>query len=140
MCLGEHGSPVAEHDAMGGRQARRGQTETDNAEVFDQTMTFADVGLNENVLKGLADANFTRPTYIQAQLIPPALTGTDVLGQAKTGTGKTAAFGLPLLHRAEPGVPMQAIVLAPTRELSSFTIIKCFRSPTRSTSSASTPA
>lgn len=108
---------VDELDAMGGRQARRGQTETDNAEVFDQTMTFADVGLNGNVLKGLDEANFTRPTYIQAQLIPPALTGTDVLGQAKTGTGKTAAFGLPLLHRAEPGVPMQAIVLAPTREL-----------------------
>ena len=114
---GQGEGQVDELDAMGGRQARRGQTETDNAEVFDQTMTFADVGLNENVLKGLADANFTRPTYIQAQLIPPALTGTDVLGQAKTGTGKTAAFGLPLLHRAEPGVPMQAIVLAPTREL-----------------------
>ncbi len=112
---GESGAD--ELDRMGGRAARRGPDESDNAEVFDQTQTFADVGLKDEVLRGLADVNFTRPTYIQAQLIPPALKGVDVLGQAKTGTGKTAAFGLPLLNNAEPGVPMQAIVLAPTREL-----------------------
>ncbi len=80
-------------------------------------MTFADLGLSDAILTGLTKAGFTRPTFIQSRLIPPALAGRDVLGQAKTGTGKTAAFGLPLLERCEPGVPMQAIVLAPTREL-----------------------
>ncbi len=106
-----------ELDRMGGRAERRGPDESDNAEVFDQDMTFADLDLKDEVLQGLADVNFSRPTYIQAKLIPLALKGVDVLGQAKTGTGKTAAFGLPLLNNAEPGVPMQAIILAPTREL-----------------------
>ncbi len=91
--------------------------DTTNAEVFEQSVTFADLGLNENILKSLAQAGFLQPTYIQAKLIPPALLGRDVLGQAKTGTGKTAAFGLPLLQMCKPGVPMQAIILAPTREL-----------------------
>lgn len=99
------------------RRVRRAPAESDNPEVFDQGRTFADLGLSEKVLAGLTDAGFSRPTYIQSQLIPPALTGRDVLGQAKTGTGKTAAFGLPLLDLAEPGVPMQVLVLAPTREL-----------------------
>jgi ATP-dependent RNA helicase DeaD len=88
-----------------------------NVEVFEQEITFADLGLNEEILASLGEVGFLQPTYIQAQLIPPALTGRDVLGQAKTGTGKTAAFGLPLLQMCEPGVPMQTIVLAPTREL-----------------------
>lgn len=114
---GEDGGDEFDPQAGRGPRVRRTPAESDNPEVFSQDQTFADLGLHESVLKGLDEAGFRRPTYIQAQLIPPALTGVDVLGQAKTGTGKTAAFGLPLLHRAEPGVPMQAIVLAPTREL-----------------------
>jgi ATP-dependent RNA helicase DeaD len=75
------------------------------------------MGLPAHVLAGVREAGFSKPTLIQAKLIPVALTGRDVLGQAKTGTGKTAAFGLPLLAMCDPDVPFQALVLAPTREL-----------------------
>ena len=87
-------------------------------DVFDtEKKSFAELGLRNSVLKGLEAAGFTRPTGIQAKLIPLALTGRDVLGQAKTGTGKTAAFGLPLYHMATRELPMQSLILAPTREL-----------------------
>ena len=86
-------------------------------ELFDSSVTFRDLGLQDSVCKGIDDAGFVHPTEIQAQLIPAILAGKDVIGQARTGTGKTAAFGLPILHRADPDVPMQALVLTPTREL-----------------------
>jgi len=86
-------------------------------EIFVRDKTFADLGLRNSVLKGIAELGFERPTTIQAQLIPLILSGKDVLGQAKTGTGKTAAFGLPLLHMAARGSEFQAIILVPTREL-----------------------
>jgi ATP-dependent RNA helicase DeaD len=60
---------------------------------------------------------FQKPTDIQRELIPPALAGRDCLGQARTGTGKTAAFTLPLLQKVRPGCRVQALVLVPTREL-----------------------
>lgn len=85
--------------------------------VFDTDKTFADLGLAEDIVRGCEAAGFKHPTKIQATLVPLALTRRDVLGQAKTGTGKTAAFALPLLHLAEPGVRFQTIILAPTREL-----------------------
>ena len=68
-------------------------------------------------MKGLTEAGFEHPTAIQAKIIPIILSGKDVLGQAKTGTGKTAAFGLPLLSKAKRGVPFNALLLVPTREL-----------------------
>ena len=80
-------------------------------------MTFADLGLGESVLRGIAEAGFEYPTDIQARLLPLILEGRDVIGQAKTGTGKTAAFALPILHKADPNTPMQALILVPTREL-----------------------
>jgi len=88
-----------------------------NPEIFDTAKGFAELGLREGVLKGLDAAGFKHPTFIQAQLMPPMIAGRDVLGQAKTGTGKTAAFGLPLLHLCDSETPFQALVLAPTREL-----------------------
>jgi ATP-dependent RNA helicase DeaD len=91
-------------------------TDAAGNKVFSE-VTFADLGLRNSVLKGLDAAGFKHPTPIQAQLIPRILLGKDVLGQAKTGTGKTAAFGLPLLHACEKDVPQQALILAPTREL-----------------------
>jgi len=78
---------------------------------------FSDLGLRGSICKGVAEAGFDTPTEIQAQLIPFMLAGRDVLGQARTGTGKTAAFGLPILHMGDPKIPGQALILVPTREL-----------------------
>src|SRR6516164_7632813 len=80
--------------------------------------TFADLGLEAPVLQALLDVGYESPTPIQAATIPVLLSGTDVLGQAQTGTGKTAAFALPLLSRLDlrQRTP-QALVLVPTREL-----------------------
>ncbi|MGB1124798.1 MAG: DEAD/DEAH box helicase [Phycisphaeraceae bacterium] len=80
-------------------------------------ITFDDLGLRDDVLAGIKSYGFKHPTDIQAELIPVALKGTDVIGQAKTGTGKTAAFTLPILHNADPEIKGQALILAPTREL-----------------------
>lgn len=79
---------------------------------------FAALGLDQNLLRALADVGYESPSPIQAATIPPLMEGRDVLGQAQTGTGKTAAFALPILSRidAKPGKP-QALILAPTREL-----------------------
>jgi len=86
-------------------------------DIFDESVTFGDLGLREDILEGITASGFTHPTHIQAQLIPVALKGKDVLGQAKTGTGKTAAFGLPLLQMIDPDGGPQALVLGPTREI-----------------------
>src|SRR5271169_748456 len=80
--------------------------------------TFADLGLSESTLKALKDVGYESPSPIQEQAIPPLLGGRDVIGQAQTGTGKTAAFGLPMMEYVDPEVgDVQALVLTPTREL-----------------------
>ena len=79
--------------------------------------SFEELGLRNSVLKGVADAGYLAPTHIQSELIPVILEGHDALGQARTGSGKTAAFGLPLFHLATRGLMFQSIVLVPTREL-----------------------
>ena len=80
--------------------------------------TFAELGLPDSLLKALADVGYESPSPIQAATIPPLLAGRDLLGQAQTGTGKTAAFALPILARLQPlSRAPQALVLAPTREL-----------------------
>ena len=79
---------------------------------------FLDLGLNEAVIQALRDVGYEAPTPIQAQTIPPLLAGSDVLGQAQTGTGKTGAFALPVLSKIDLSKPQtQALVLVPTREL-----------------------
>src|SRR5215210_4834529 len=79
---------------------------------------FADLGLSEPLLEALRHLGYERPTPIQEQAIPILLEGRDVIGQAQTGTGKTAAFGLPLLDYVDPrDDEVQALVLTPTREL-----------------------
>jgi ATP-dependent RNA helicase DeaD len=79
---------------------------------------FADLGLSEPLRQALAHLGYEEPTPIQEQAIPELLSGHDVIGQAQTGTGKTAAFGLPLLEYVDPKLPeVQALVLTPTREL-----------------------
>src|ERR1700728_844739 len=80
--------------------------------------TFAELGLSESTLKALSDVGYESPSPIQEQAIPSVLEGRDVIGQAQTGTGKTAAFGLPIAEYIDPEVSeVQALVLTPTREL-----------------------
>jgi ATP-dependent RNA helicase DeaD len=80
--------------------------------------TFADLGLSESTLQALRDVGYESPSPIQEQAIPALLAGRDVIGQAQTGTGKTAAFGLPIMEYVDPSDPnVQALVLTPTREL-----------------------
>ena len=90
-------------------------TDTDSTPT---TTTFADLGLGDAVLTALKDVGYETPSAIQAATIPPLLAGRDVLGVAQTGTGKTAAFALPILDRLDLSQKTpQALVLAPTREL-----------------------
>ena len=82
--------------------------------------TFADLGLRPELLDVLVELGYEEPTPIQREAVPPVLAGRDLLGQAATGTGKTAAFALPLLHRLAPVAERDrpsALVLVPTREL-----------------------
>ena len=80
--------------------------------------TFKDLGLSETILDALKDVGYESPSPIQEQAIPELLQGHDVIGQAQTGTGKTAAFGLPMIEFVDPDDPdVQALVLTPTREL-----------------------
>lgn len=78
---------------------------------------FAELGLEPHLLRAIQHAGFTEPSEVQVEIIPLALQGRDILGQARTGTGKTAAFGLPILQKVRPGEGFQALILTPTREL-----------------------
>jgi len=86
-------------------------------------MNFSDFALNKNFLRAIDDAGFTKPTPIQAKAIPIILSGRDLLGCARTGTGKTAAFVLPLLQRLNDSwtlareIRVRSLILSPTREL-----------------------
>ncbi len=84
-------------------------------------MRFDELKLHPEILRAVQETGYTEPTPIQEQAIPPALEGRDVLGCAQTGTGKTAGFGLPLLHRLDASsgeeAKLRALVLTPTREL-----------------------
>lgn len=114
----ESGQTEEQTEAPSKRKTRkRSAGDSDNAEIFDQEIGFPDLGLSEEALKGLEQAGFTKPTFIQSKLIPVILAGKDAIGQAKTGTGKTAAFALPLVDLNEPGEAFQTLILAPTREL-----------------------
>ncbi|MCB1230813.1 MAG: DEAD/DEAH box helicase [Verrucomicrobiae bacterium] len=79
--------------------------------------TFAELGLSRPILRAVEKAGYETPTPIQAQAIPTALNGRDIIGASQTGTGKTAAFALPILSQMVPGSQPQCLVLEPTREL-----------------------
>src|SRR5215831_20602389 len=88
--------------------------------LLETSTRFDQLNLSPTMLAALAAAGYSEPTPIQAGLIPRALAGVDVLGQARTGTGKTAAFTIPILEKIEVGkkhAGPQALVLVPTREL-----------------------
>ncbi len=81
------------------------------------TIEFTSLNLRDEVMQAITELGYSTPTPIQAGMIPLMLTGVDVIGQAQTGTGKTAAFALPILHSFQQQRHVQALVLAPTREL-----------------------
>ncbi|MDO4539497.1 MAG: DEAD/DEAH box helicase [Syntrophomonadaceae bacterium] len=82
-----------------------------------KNVTFKEFELKEALLKSIAKKGYETPTPIQVQAIPIAMSGRDIMGQAQTGTGKTAAFGIPMLNTMEPGGGLQGLVICPTREL-----------------------
>lgn len=78
---------------------------------------FATLGLKESIVKAISDLGFTKPSQIQEQSIPVTLSGADLIGQAQTGTGKTAAYSLPIITKMSDNRGIKSLILAPTREL-----------------------
>ena len=78
---------------------------------------FSEFGLKKSVLKGIKEAGFREPSPIQKEAIPIILDGLDVIAQAQTGTGKTAAFGLPLIKNLKHNGSIEVLIITPTREL-----------------------
>jgi ATP-dependent RNA helicase DeaD len=110
------GSYGADECPSGPANPYRGWMSTDTSEP--PAVTFADLGLGDRVLKSLREVGYESPSSIQERTIPPLLDGRDLVGLAQTGTGKTAAFALPILERLDVSQKSpQALVLAPTREL-----------------------
>lgn len=89
--------------------------------------TFEDFGLNGNILKGVKQAGFTVPSPIQQEAIPIILSGADMIGQAQTGTGKTAAFGLAAMNHIQHNGDIEMLIVAPTRELANQISDELFR-------------
>jgi ATP-dependent RNA helicase DeaD len=86
--------------------------------IFVAVSSFSELGLSPEILEALHDVGYEHPSPIQEQAIPPLLEGKDVIGQAQTGSGKTAAFGLPMIQYVDPSEhEVQGLVLTPTREL-----------------------
>ncbi|GAY74184.1 DEAD/DEAH box helicase [Lentilactobacillus kosonis] len=91
-------------------------------------MKFSELGLSDSILSAISKSGFEEATPIQAETIPMVLDGKDVIGQAQTGTGKTAAFGLPILQKVDlQGKDIQALVISPTRELAIQTQEELYR-------------
>lgn len=85
---------------------------------MEKELTFSDLGISEEILKAVEDMGYTQPSTIQSQSIPFLLEGKDVIGQAQTGTGKTASFGIPIIDKVDASSKKpQALILCPTREL-----------------------
>ncbi len=84
---------------------------------WDNTCGFESFGFKKNILKGIQEAGFSEPSPIQQEAIPIILDGLDVIAQAQTGTGKTAAFGLPLINNLKHNGEIEVLIVTPTREL-----------------------
>jgi ATP-dependent RNA helicase DeaD len=83
-----------------------------------EQLKFEDLGLSKEIMKAIEEMGFEEASHIQARAIPEAMAGRDVIGQSQTGTGKTAAFGIPILEKVIPdSKKLQAVILCPTREL-----------------------
>ncbi|HEX5118717.1 MAG TPA: DEAD/DEAH box helicase [Pseudonocardiaceae bacterium] len=116
---GEHLDPVTLEHSEAGLPASDPSHPLQAAQVSDETPTFAELGVRDEIVRALADAGIEHTFAIQELTLPLALAGEDVIGQARTGMGKTLGFGVPLLQRLErpgDGTP-QVLVVVPTREL-----------------------
>jgi ATP-dependent RNA helicase DeaD len=113
----ESGEDASSDRSAGAPRKRSAPSTSAKAQEVFSELTFADLGVRSSVLKGIDEMGFVHPTKVQAAILPPFLEGRDVLGQAKTGSGKTAAFGIPIINNASRDLPFQTIVLCPTREL-----------------------
>lgn len=110
--------PKFEHKKTGGKREREIEPKAKPIPTVVEATSFTELGLKNSTLKAISDLGFETPTPIQALAIPVLLTGCDLIGLAQTGTGKTAAFGLPLIEKIEiDDSTTQALILAPTREL-----------------------
>ena len=95
-----------------------------------QGAPFESFGLSEATMRAIRNKHYTVSTPVQAGCIPPMLAGKDVIAKAPTGTGKTMAFGIPIIERIDPeSEAVQAVVLAPTRELAMQSPTRCGISP-----------
>ncbi len=111
-------SAVSGSDAAAASRSGEVDTSTASDREASSEPTFADLGIDDRLLAAIADVGYESPSPIQAATIPPLLSGADVVGLAQTGTGKTAAFAIPILMGLDQRPkPPQALVLAPTREL-----------------------
>ncbi len=105
-------------NTMSSDKSNKSPNESTNDNANQTSITFTDLNLSKEVLKAVEEAGYEAPSAIQAEAIPHLLEGHDLIGQAQTGTGKTAAFALPLLSRLDmSSKKTQILVLAPTREL-----------------------
>jgi len=99
----------------------------ENAQTEEKVLSFEELGLKKQILKSIKEAGFTAPSPIQAAAIPVILNGKDIVGQAHTGTGKTAAFGLPALSNMHNKGGVELLVITPTRELATQVSDELFR-------------
>ncbi len=116
----ERRNPLTENESPPSEQVDDSAPQTEDSTEQFADVSFQDLELSDVMMASLEKAGYEQPTPIQAGLIPRAMAGVDVVGQARTGTGKTAAFGIPILERLAPqkkNAAPQALVLAPTREL-----------------------
>ena len=123
----EHPGPEHSEPEMLERERRNGRRPTVPMDgPFTAPPAFVQLGLGERSLRAVATLGFDQPTPIQERAIPVLLSGRDVVGVAQTGTGKTLAFGLPMLEQVDPAQrSVQALVLAPTRELAQQVVDVC---------------
>ncbi len=116
--ISETAAPEAEETPRVAEAPKAAAEAPKSHDVNATDLTFADLSLTEDLLQAVTDMGYVHPTAVQAKAIPLLMAGNDVVGVAQTGTGKTAAFGLPLLAHIDPEArKVQALVLAPTREL-----------------------
>ena len=119
IVVADAGIPVASEEAPQAPVAEQPAPAADAAPKVDPNqILFSSLGISDEMLQAVTDMGFTSPSPIQAEAIPPILAGRDVIGQAQTGTGKTAAFGIPALESIDvQDRSVQALILCPTREL-----------------------